>query len=64
LSTTIVEKQETRTSAVAAPRAEKRTDRVPAQIHTAAKEVKTASVEPTDSYPSCLELAADFMARG
>jgi hypothetical protein len=64
LSTTIIDKQETKTLAVAAPTAEKRTDRVPAQIHRAAKEVKTASAESGDSYPSCLDLAADFLARG
>jgi hypothetical protein len=64
LSTTIVDKQETGTSVVAAPRAEKRIDRVPAQIHTAAKEVKTTAPGSGDSYPSCLDLAADFLARG
>ena len=64
MSTTIIDKQETRTSAIEASRAQKGTERVPAQIHTAAKEVKTLSADPVDSYPSCLELAADFIARG
>ena len=62
MSTTIVDKPKAGTMPVAAPKNEKRPATI--QIQAAAKRVKTASAESADSYPSCLDLAADFLARG
>jgi hypothetical protein len=64
LSTTIVDKPRTETMQVAVPKNEKRTERATVQIQAAAKGVKTATARSVDSYPSCLDLAADFLARG
>jgi hypothetical protein len=49
---------------VVVPKNEKRPERATVQIQAAAKGVKAASAESGDSYPSCLDLAADFLARG
>jgi hypothetical protein len=64
LSTTIVDKPKAETMPVVVPKNEKRPERVTVQIQAAAKGVKTASPQSVDSYPSCLDLAADFLARG
>jgi len=49
---------------VAAPKNEKRPERATIQIQAVAIGIKTASAESADSYPSCLDLAADFLTRG
>jgi hypothetical protein len=64
LSTTIVDKPKAETMPVAVPKNEKRPERATVQIQAAPKGVKTAAAEVVDSYPSCLDLAADFLARG
>ena len=62
MSTTIIDKPKAGTMPVAVPKNENRMER--ATIPAVAKRVKTASAESADSYPSCLDLAADFLARG
>lgn len=63
MSTTIADKPKAET-VPAVTKNEKRPERATVQTQAAAKGVKTASAESTDSYPSCLDLAADFLARG
>ena len=60
MSTTIIDKPKVGTMPVAVPK--KRPTTV--QIQAVAKGVKASSAESADSYPSCLDLAADFLARG
>lgn len=64
MSTTIIDKPKAGTMPVAVPKNEKRSESAAIQVQAAAKVVKTASAESAETYPSCLELAADFLARG